>query len=118
MRLVSSNDVKLILNEFYSSLYKPNLSEEECAQILHTTEWDIHKAIKCVVSVGRINDVFRYTTSIYFIYFQRLRQQLRSHNIDVDCNWAEMLNKFNWNIRQAFNYLLATRGVPEDTTEV
>ena len=49
---------------------------------------------------------------------QRLRQQLRSHAIDVECDWAKMLAKFNWNIRQASNYLIATQGVPEDTTEV
>lgn len=73
-----------------------NISDEECAQILSATEWDIHKAIKCV----------------------RLRQQLRSHNITVECNWAQMLAKFNWNIRHASNYLIATQGVPEDTTEV
>lgn len=73
-----------------------NLDDNECAQILDTTEWDIHKAIKCV----------------------RLRQQLRSHNIEVTCDWAQMLTKFNWNLRQASNYLIATRGVPEDTTEV
>lgn len=73
-----------------------NLTPEECAQILDSTDWDIHRAIKCI----------------------RLRQQLRSHNIMVECDWSKMLSKFNWNIRQASNYLIATQGVPEDTTEV
>ena len=49
---------------------------------------------------------------------QRLQQQLRSHSIEAECDWALMLAKFNWNIRQASNYLIATQGVPEDTTEV
>ncbi|CAG2119098.1 unnamed protein product [Medioppia subpectinata] len=73
-----------------------NLSSEECAKILHSTDWDVHKAIKCI----------------------RLRQQLRTHSIEVDCDWAVMLAKFNWNIRQASNYLIATQGVPGDATEV
>ncbi|CAG2167826.1 unnamed protein product, partial [Oppiella nova] len=73
-----------------------NLSSEECAKILHSTDWDVHKAIKCI----------------------RLRQQLRSHAIDVECDWAVMLAKFNWNIRQASNYLIATQGVPGDATEM
>ncbi|XP_015790964.1 tyrosine-protein kinase PR2 isoform X1 [Tetranychus urticae] len=72
------------------------LSTEECIKILRTTGCDIHKAIKCV----------------------RLRETLKSHSIDIDCNWAEMLARFNWNMRQASNYLIATQGLPEDTTEV
>ncbi len=60
----------------------------------------------------------KYNLTLISMNCQRLRQQLRSHNIDVECNWAQMLAKFNWNIRQASNYLIATQGVPEDTTEV
>ncbi|XP_053202708.1 activated Cdc42 kinase-like [Panonychus citri] len=72
------------------------LSTEECIRILRTTGCDIHKAVKCV----------------------RLRETLKNHSINIDCNWAEMLARFNWNIRQASNYLIATQGLPEDTTEV
>lgn len=70
------------------------LRAEECAEILDETQ-DIHKAIKCI----------------------RLREQLRAHSIRTDCNWIEMLARFNWNIRQASNYLIATRG-EDRATEV
>jgi len=73
-----------------------NLTAEECVEILEGTKWDVHRAIKCI----------------------RLRETLKSHSIRLECNWIEMLSKFNWNIRQASNYLIATQGLPEDTTEV
>ncbi|RWS30640.1 tyrosine-protein kinase PR2-like protein [Leptotrombidium deliense] len=72
------------------------LSAEECIHILHETNWNVHNAIKCI----------------------RLRETLKMHSIFLDCNWAEMLAKFNWNVRQASNYLIATQCLPEDTTEV
>lgn len=72
------------------------MSIDECMEILKGTDWDVHKAIKCI----------------------RLRETLKAHSINVDCDWVEMLAKFNWNIRQASNYLIATQGLPEDTTEV
>jgi hypothetical protein len=80
---------KVLANEVH-------LEAEECVNILEGTSWDVHKAIKCI----------------------RLRQILRKHSVNLDCNWIEMLTKFNWNIRQASNYLIATHGLPEDTTEV
>ncbi|KAH9426503.1 hypothetical protein DERP_013685 [Dermatophagoides pteronyssinus] len=92
-RNIDSDEVRVMQKVLSNEI---NLTAEECAKILDSTDWDIHKAIKCI----------------------RLRQQLRSHNINVDCDWSKMLTKFNWNIRQASNYLIATQGVPEDTTEV
>ncbi|RWS16232.1 Tyrosine-protein kinase PR2-like protein [Dinothrombium tinctorium] len=72
------------------------VSADECMDILHDTNWNVHNAIKCI----------------------RLRETLKLHSIYLNCNWAEMLAKFNWNVRQASNYLIATQGLPEDTTEV
>lgn len=80
---------KVLANEVF-------LSPKECVDILEGCSWDIHKGIKCI----------------------RLRETLRSHSIKLECNWVEMLTRFNWNIRQASNYLIATHGLPEDTTEV
>lgn len=48
----------------------------------------------------------------------RLRQQLRNHNINIECDWAKALAKFNWNVRQSTNYLIATHSSADDTTEV
>lgn len=93
IRNIDSDEVRVMQKVLSNEI---NLTPEECAQILDSTDWDIHRAIKCI----------------------RLRQQLRSHNIMVECDWSKMLSKFNWNIRQASNYLIATQGVPEDTTEV
>ena len=73
------------------------LEAEECLEILNQTEWDVHRGIKCV----------------------RLRQTLKQHNIPlVDFDWIQTLKKYNWNVRQASNYLIVTLGSNEGSTEV
>ena len=74
-----------------------SISSEECIELLSKTSWDVHRAIKCV----------------------RLKRMLSSHNVDLqDCDWIEKLKQFNWNVRQASNYLIATRGSSDGSTEV
>lgn len=72
------------------------LTPEECVIILDSAKWDVHRAIKCV----------------------RLRQQIRQHNIFVECNWAELLEKFRWNVRHACNYYIANKNIPPDGINV
>lgn len=71
------------------------MEPDECVTILNDTDWDVHRAIKCV----------------------RLRQSLRAQSYNMEVDWAKMLSKFNWNVRQTTNYLIATQG-SNTTTEV
>lgn len=74
-----------------------NISAEECIQLLSSTSWDVHNAIKCV----------------------RLKRMLLSHNVDIsEYDWIDKLKQSNWNIRQVSNYLIATRGSSDGSTEV
>lgn len=76
-------------------LAKDEVTPEECLVALNETEWDIHKAIK----------------------YTRLQCLLNSHLVHVE-NFKQTLIRCNWNVQQAANYLLATHGIAEDTTEV
>lgn len=100
MQKVLANEASYSLNYVKHLIriinFQVQLSAHECMDILQCTQFDVHKAIKCI----------------------RLRETLKNHSIYLECNWVEMLSKFNWNIRQASNYLIATQGLPEDTTEV
>ena len=70
---------------------------EECVSVLNETDWDVHRGIKCI----------------------RLRELLKQHRVNIEStDWIGTLKKFNWNVRQASNYLIATQGSPEGSTEV
>jgi hypothetical protein len=65
--------------------------------VLNQTEWDVHRGIKCI----------------------RLRELLRQHRVGIEStDWIDTLKKFNWNVRQASNFLIATQGSSEGSTEV
>ena len=73
------------------------LGSEECVELLNLTEWDVHRSIKCV----------------------RLREILKQHRVNIESvDWLCTLKKFNWNVRQTSNYLIATQGSSEGSTEV
>ena len=49
LRSIDSDEVRVMQKVLAKEI---ELSAEECAKILHSTDWDVHKAIKCIVSVG------------------------------------------------------------------
>lgn len=65
-------------------------------EVLNQTEWDVHRGIKCI----------------------RLREVLKQHRVNIESmDWVSTLKKFNWNVRQASNFLIATQA-SEGSTEV
>jgi len=92
---VDSDEVRVMQKVLANEV---SLEKQECVGILNQTEWDVHRGIKCI----------------------RLREALKQHciPIDMDYNWIHTLKKYNWNVRQASNYLIATQGSSEGSTEV
>ena len=49
----------------------------------------------------------------------RLRELLKQHRVSLEStDWIATLKRFNWNVRQASNFLIATQGSSEGSTEV
>lgn len=91
---IDSDEVRVMQKVLQNEI---SLDPEECVDLLNRTDWDVHRAIKAV----------------------RLREALRTHRVTLsECDWIGTLRKFNWNVRQASNYLIATQGSSEGTTEV
>lgn len=88
---IDSDEVRIM----QKVLVKEQVTPEECLVALNEVEWDVHKAIKWL----------------------RLQRHLGQHAVSPD-NSTQALVRCNWNVQQAANYLLATRGTIDDTTEV
>ena len=73
-----------------------HISVEECNQLLSRMDGDVLKAIKCV----------------------RLRETLRKQQINLNCDWAQVLQQFNWNIRLASSHLIHSHTLAQHLTEI
>lgn len=89
----SPDEIRLMMKVFANQ----QVSSEDCLESLKMVKFDVHKAIKIV----------------------QLREALKQQSIAVDnCNWIEILNKSDWQLRTAINHCIAKRNDGGTTTAV
>ncbi|XP_045605746.1 activated Cdc42 kinase-like isoform X1 [Procambarus clarkii] len=76
-------------------LKNEHVSPEECVVALNECEWDVHRALKLI----------------------RLQLLLPAHRVPIEAA-RHTLASFSWDVSKAASYLVATRGISEDTAQV